>query len=85
MLAFPGMIAKAAEDAGMKVPADPDGDWSADEFPHFHVFCNVQLARPVVHHGEHWGNAKIVAAIPEDQLRTTTLEDLLRRGLSFAN
>lgn len=65
MLVFAGMIAKAAQDAGMKVPDNPDGDWSPKEYPHFHVFCNVQLARPMVSPGEHWENAKIVAAIPE--------------------
>jgi hypothetical protein len=82
MMVFPGMIAKAAEKAGMKVPADPDGKWKPKDFPHFHVFCNVQLARPI-HWGEHWENAEIIAAIPEAELKTLTLANLISRGLRF--
>lgn len=84
MLAFPSMIVQHARKAGMTVPDNPN-DFDPAEFPHFHVFCNVQLGRPLVYWDEPWGNARIVAAIPADQLRTTTLEDLLAKGLSFAN
>ena len=38
MIIFPGMIASAAEKAGMKVPPEPDGDWDAKEYPHFNIF-----------------------------------------------
>ena len=82
MIIYPGMIATAAEQAGMKVPADPDGDWDAKEYPHFNIYCNVQLARPI-RWGEHWENAKVVAAIPEDKLDTVTLEYLIEQGLEY--
>lgn len=82
MLAFPGQIAKAALDAGMKVPTDLDGDIDAGEYPHFTVYCNVQLNRPI-RWGEHWDNAKVVAAIPDDKIRTVTLEDLIQAGLEW--
>lgn len=88
MLAFESMIAAAARDAGMKTPPDsaldhddrPKPGWSPEEYPHFHVFCNAQLARPV-EHGEHWDNAKIIAAIPEDKIKTTTFDDLRELGV----
>jgi hypothetical protein len=83
MMAFAGMLVEAAEQAGMKVPPDPD-EFVPTEFPHFHVFCNVQLARPLVMWGEHWENAKIVAAIPEADLQTITLQQLMAKGLSYA-
>lgn len=84
MMIFPSMLLRAAKQAGMKIPEleDDDETFNADEFPHFHVFCNVQLARPIKL-GEHWNNAKIIAAIPEDQVHTITLEDLIGLGLQF--
>lgn len=81
MLAFAGMIAKAAEDAGIKVPNEPDGDFDKDEFPHFAVFCNVQLCRAMTDPAEHWGNAHIIAKIPNDQIRNVTISHL--RDLGF--
>lgn len=83
MLAFPAMLVTAAENAGITVPDDPE-NYDSDAFPHFSVFCLSQLCRPVVYHGEHWDNAKVIAAIPETEIRQVTLVDLLDRGLSFA-
>lgn len=82
MLAFPSMIAEAATKAGIKVPEDPDSDFNRAEFPHFIVFCTVQLARPI-QWGEHWDNAKVVAQFSDDEIKKATLEDLLARGLRF--
>lgn len=78
MLIFPDQIANAATQAGMKVPPDPEA-FNPNEFPHFHVYCNVQLCRKITW-GNHWRNAEIIAAIPEQQLRTLTLEQLERLG-----
>lgn len=87
MIVYPGMIVEAGRKAGMKVPENPDvdGSWKAEDYPHFNVFCNVQLARPLSYWGEHWENAKIIAAIPETEIKTITLESLLSRGLHFAS
>jgi hypothetical protein len=82
LMAFPGMIAEAALKAGMKVPNEPDKDWDPEEYPHFSVFCNVQLNRGV-RWGEHWENAKVIAAISEDDIHTITLEELIVRGLEW--
>jgi len=83
MMIFPGVIAEAAEKAGMKVPPDPDGKWDENEYPHFNIFCDVQLCRRI-RWGEHWENAKVVARIPEDKLVTVTLGDLIRDGLEWS-
>lgn len=49
MLAFAGLLSSAAREAGIKLPPeelldDPDESWDSDEYPHFTVFCNLQLA-----------------------------------------
>ena len=76
MMAFPSMIAETARQAGMKVPPNEgEDDFSPDEFPHFHVYCNVQLGVALTW-GNHWENAKIIASIPEDKLRSITVQDL---------
>ena len=76
MIAFPGMLLAAAEQAGMKCPPDPN-DFDAAEFPHFRVFCSIQLGS---YPGEHWENAKVVAAVPDDQILTVTVAGLINRG-----
>lgn len=79
MMVFPSMLTPAADEAGMSCPPDPD-DFSPEEYPHFHVFCTVQLGR-AMEWTEHWHNAEVLAAIPEKELKTLTLEDLLEKGL----
>lgn len=78
MIAFPSMLASAAIKAGMKVPPEDrlegDLDGIKEEFPHWFVYCMLQLCRPIAW-GDHWENAKIIAAIPEDQLKTMTEDD----------
>lgn len=83
MLAFPGMIVGSAEKAGMNVPPDPN-NFDAAEFPHFDVFCKIQLCRPMLNFGEHWDNAEIIAEISDDEIKTVTLEQLLAKGISYA-
>lgn len=81
MMLFPSMLINAAQKAGMAVPPNPEA-FDAEAFPHFHVFCLLQLGRPVSW-GEHWENAKIIAAIPVENLETMTLEDFISKGLTF--
>lgn len=80
MIAFPSLLLGPASEAGMKVPANPD-EFAPDEFPHFQVFCNWQLGRPMPWPTTHWENAKIVAAIPEADIRTITVERLMAAGV----
>ena len=79
MLAFPTMITQAAADAGIAVPADPD-HFETEEFPRFYLFCCAQLGRPMQDPGAHWANAKVIAAIPEDEIKTVTFEALIEKG-----
>lgn len=67
MLIFPGMLADAAQEAGMKVPEGEE----YDEYPHWHIFCHLQLCRPITW-GNHWRNAEIIAAVPEEKLKSMT-------------
>lgn len=84
MLAFPSMLEPAAREAGMAVPADPENyEAEKEAFPHFFVFCAVQLGSPMPTPTAHWENAKLIAAIPEDQIRNETGETLTERGLQI--
>ncbi len=80
MLAFPSMLISAAKEAGMSVPDDPDS-FTEEDYPHFHVFCGVQLCRPMLSPGEHWENAKIIASIPKSVLYTMTVRGLRDLGV----
>lgn len=86
MLVFESMIAKAAQEAGMKVPPDELLDEEkpenyTEEYPHFHCFCVLQLGRAMTGPTEHWENAKVIAAIPEEQLKTMKVEDFAKAGV----
>lgn len=82
MLVMESAIAKAAEDAGMKVPPAEQLDtvhWDEKEYVHFHVFCVAQLGRPCPP-GAHFGNAKIIAGLSDDEIKTISSEGLLKAG-----
>lgn len=79
MMAFPSMISGAAHDAGMKVPPDPDSDFDKNEYVHFWVYCQMQLGVPVKW-GNHWKNSEILAAIPEEKLKSMTASDIFDMG-----
>ena len=84
MIIFAGMLEEAAKRAGIKVPPNPDKGYDPNTYPHFSVFCSVQLCRPLTSWGEHWENAEVVAAIPEKDLKTITLDQLLKKGLRYS-
>lgn len=82
MMAFPGMISEAAIAAGMKVPDDPDNtDFEAvkEQYPHWFVYCCLQLGRSVTW-GNHWENAKIIARVPLEKLKKMTEADFYALG-----
>ena len=78
MMAFPSMLFDACEKAG--IPHPEDDDYIPDEWLRFHLFCLVQLGRPV-RWGEHWENAEVIAKVPEDKIKTITLGELIEMGL----
>ncbi len=81
MLAFPDMLAGPAQEAGITVPENAE-DFDKDKFPHFAVYLNVQLGSPLPYPTAHWDNAKVIAAIPEDKIRTVTISELIAAGLA---
>jgi hypothetical protein len=82
MIAYASMLVSAAEKAGMKVPVDSD-NFVPEEFPHFHVFCLMQLGAAVPYHGCHWDNAKVIAEIPDEEIKSVTMQDILLKGFAW--
>ena len=94
MIVFPGLLEEASREAGMKTPTEEQMEYLdsleenetqqhrdiKEEFPHFAVFCATQLCRPLTHWGEHWNNAKIIALIPEDDIKRITFKQLTKLG-----
>jgi hypothetical protein len=85
MIAFAGMLLTHAEKAGMKCPTldeiDEDNLGTLREpYPHFYVFCLLQLSRRM-EWDEPWDNAKVIAAIPEDELKRMTPADFKAKGV----
>lgn len=81
MIAFAGMCVKPAQDAGMAVPEDPE-NFDKEVHPHFHVFTACQLGASMPYPGVVFDNAKVVAAIPEKEIRFITWTELEARGFS---
>jgi len=79
MLAFRSMLIEPAKKAGMSVPNDAE-NFSSDLFPHFRVFCNMQIGRPMPTPSCHWDNAKIIAAIPDDKIKIICLPEIEQLG-----
>lgn len=76
-----GTLAQTANNTGITVPPDIE-NYHAGEYPHFFLFVQTQLCRPLPE-GEpsaHWGNARIIASIPDDAIMQTSLADLERMG-----
>ncbi len=81
-MVFPVMLVSSAEEAGIAVPPDPD-KFDAEAFPHFQVFCTVQLGRRMTP-GEDFGNARVIAALGLKEIKTITLEGLIAKGLVYS-
>jgi len=82
MLVFASQLIHVARKAGMKVPVleKADEEFDGKEYPHFQVFCRVQLCRPIDWTDpEH--NAKVIADISDEAIKEITLEGLINRGL----
>ena len=79
MIAFRAMLVGPAEQAGIKVPPDLELYDSA-EYPHWGAFLNMQLGRRMPCATSHWDNAKIIAAIPDEKIKTITVEAVMALG-----
>lgn len=89
MLCFEMMLAQAAADAGMKVPPEEKMDakgvcaWDREEYPHFFIFCLLQLNRGMSSPDQHWNNAKAIAKIDGEALKTMTMADFAKAGVDL--
>lgn len=81
MIAFPSLLVAPCRKFGIKTPPNSDYGFDATIYPHFAVFCNIQLARPMVSSTEHWHNAEVIAKISEGEIKSITLEQLISRGV----
>ena len=81
MIAHPGLLLGPAKQAGMKVPEDLD-DYEVSEYPHWHVYCFIQLGRPMPTPTAHWTNAEIIAKVSDADIQMATIDDLLALGIS---
>jgi hypothetical protein len=79
------MLVRHAEQAGMKAPTVKQadmGEYDPNEFPHFTVFATLHLGRRIPFPSAVSGNASLIAGIPEDQIRTVTVGEVLEMGYS---
>lgn len=78
------MLIPAAICAGISVPTNLDSFASSD-YPHWSVFCLMQLGQPMPSAHAHFDNAGVVASISHDDIFTVTAEDLIARGFSIGH
>lgn len=83
MIGLPEMLVEPAKRAGMKVPSDLE-NYDPDAFPHWHVFCAMQLGAPCPTAGIHWENAKVIANIPENKIRNITAAQVIKLGFGIS-
>lgn len=84
MMAFPSMLVNPAKKAGIPVPEDPD-NFDRDAFQRFHLFCLAQLGQSMPYPDCVWGNARVIAAIPEEELKKVSFANLIERGYAIGN
>jgi hypothetical protein len=82
MMAFPGMIVGAAEDAGIKVPPDLE-NYETKDFPHWCVFTLMQLGTPMPYPACHYDNAKVIAKINDEDIVKISAVELIALGFQI--
>lgn len=75
------MIANAAKKAGIRVPDDLE-NYDKKQYPHWNVFCAMQLGAPMPYPNVAFDNAKVVAALSIEEIETITAKQLLDRGFT---
>jgi hypothetical protein len=63
-----------AKQAGISVPENLYA--CKDEFPHWNLFCMIQLDRPVNSEDAPLHNAKIIASVEDDRIRSLKFGDI---------
>lgn len=54
--------------------------WAREDYPHFHVFCIMTLGRPIKQPGGHYENAKVLAALTDEEVTTIDFNGLVAKG-----
>lgn len=80
MIALAEMLVEPAKKAGMRVPRDIH-KCDKRKYPHWHVFCVVQLGRFMPSPTSHWQNAEVIAKIPDARIRRMSLAELVAAGV----
>ena len=80
MIAYPELLVGPAQEAGITVPENPR-EYDHAKFPHWDVYCKVQLGAPMPSWTAQWDNAKVIGRIPEDKIRLVTYKQLEELGL----
>ena len=83
MIAFPEMLVDSATKAGIKVPSDVT-EYDKNTYPHWYVFCTLQLGQPMPYWSVHYDNAKVIAGISDDKLKKLTLDEVVALGFNIA-
>ena len=81
MFMFPGMFYNHIKDSKLKMPSDFE-NYNPEEYPHFHVFMLAHLGQPI-DIPELENNANIIAEIPEEDIKSVTIDDLMEKGVVF--
>lgn len=79
MKAFPEMIAPAAGEAKIKMPPDLE-NYDKEQYPHWFVFCQLQLGSPMPYPSVDWDNAKVIASLSSEEILKVTPEELVAKG-----
>lgn len=81
MFMFPGMFYNHIKDSKLKMPEDFE-NYDPEKYPHFHVFILTHLGQPIDITALE-DNANIIADIPENAIKSVTLNDLMEKGVVF--
>ena len=68
-------LVHAAQEAGIAVPSELYSS-VRDEFPHWVLFCDCQIDRPLQDDKSHYRNAIALATIPEEDVRGLKYRDV---------
>ncbi len=83
MITVAESLLEPARDAGMAVPDIENLEFvDPERYPHWVVFCTLQIGRELPHPLAHHDNAKLIAAIPMADILTLTVDDLSNMGFN---
>lgn len=75
MITMPETLVDAAQAAGMLVPVNLR-DYDKDIYPYWHIYCVIQLDRPMSSPDSHILNANTVAKLSDNVVRSIKPADV---------